>query len=249
MDRPAWPQGPGVQGADAPSMVDGVYNALLAAIVEMQMGAGTPLSQNKLAAHLGVSRTPVREALLRLERDGLVQRSADMGFVVATITAEEVDEACDLLELLDSFVYLRAAAKLGAEEIDELLDLAGTLVRNAESGDTDGWREADRRYHAIIMEGADNRFVAEYLQQMRRRVQRFWLQEPLFDGRLRTCSQDHVTLAKALADKDEALLRETVEAHIGRMRRNVLDRLESAAPLLPGSGPFGVVDPVPRGPI
>lgn len=246
---PAGSRDPAPDGGDPPSMVDGVYDSLLSAIVERQIGAGTPLSQNKLAARLGVSRTPVREALLRLERDGLVQRTPDMGFVVATITPDEVDEACDLLEVLDSLVYLRAAAKLDAEEIEDLLDLADTLVRNAESGDTDAWRAADRRYHAIIMHAADNRFVAEFLQQMRRRVQRFWLQEPLFDGRLRTCSQDHVTLAKALADKDEALLRETVSAHIGRMRRNVLDRLESAAPLLPGTGVLGAVDPVARRPV
>ena len=61
-------------GPATASMVDDVYASLLLAIVEARLGAGTPLSQNKLAARLGVSRTPVREALLRLERDGLVQR-------------------------------------------------------------------------------------------------------------------------------------------------------------------------------
>jgi DNA-binding GntR family transcriptional regulator len=233
--------GAAADGAEPTSMVDDVYASLLSAIVEMRLGARTPLSQNKLASHLGVSRTPVREALLRLERDGLVQRTPDMGFVVATITPAEVNEACDLLELLDAYVYRRAAENLSGDALDELLGLASALVRLAASGDTEGWREADRRYHDLVMAAAGNRLVAEYLPQIRRRVQRFWLQEPLFDGRLQTCSQDHIALAQAMTDHDEAVLAETVHRHISRMRRNVLDRLASAAPLLPGPDPLAGV--------
>lgn len=227
------------------SMVDDVYESLLQAIVEARLGAGTPLSQNKLASHMGVSRTPVREALLRLKRDGLVQRSPDAGFVVATITADEVNEACDLLEVLDTYVYLRAAKALTRQELDDLLKLGSMLVVSAESRDTDAWREADRRYHAVVMEAANNRFVAECLRQTRRRVQRFWLSKPHFGGRLRICSQDHVALARAMVDEDEAVLSETVRAHIGRLRQGVLARLESAGPLLPGPNPLAAVSTRP----
>lgn len=225
------------------SMVEGAYASLLTAILERRLGAGTPLSQNKLAAHLGVSRTPVREALLRLEREGLVSRLPEAGFVVATISPDEVNEACDLLELLDTFVYLRAAEALDDAQVNELLDLAQVLVGSVESGDTEAWKAADQRYHRIVIEAADNRFVAEANQQIRRRVQRFWLHEPLFDGRLRTCAQDHVTLAKAMADRDEAILREAVAAHISRMRESVLTSLRSAAPLLPAQDALAVVAP------
>ena len=218
----------------ASSMVDDVYESLLLAIVEARLGAGTPLSQNKLAARMGVSRTPVREALLRLERDGLVQRLPETGFVVATITPDEVNEACDLLSVLDNYVYGRAATTLSPAQLDELVTLANTLVSSAESGDTDAWRTTDRRYHDMIMSAAGNRFVAQYLEQTRRRVQRFWLSKPNFDGRLRICSQDHVALAKAMAEQDSDVLAKTVSAHIERLRDSVLARLESAAPLLPG---------------
>jgi GntR family transcriptional regulator, rspAB operon transcriptional repressor len=224
--------------AQSSSMVDAVYKTVLTAIVEARLSAGTPLSQNKLAARLGVSRTPVREALLRLERDGLVHRLPDAGFAVASITAAEVHESCDLLDLLDTYVYKRAAENLSREQLIDLLELAQSLVTKAESGDTEGWREADRRYHAVVMSAADNRYVTQYLQQTRQRVQRFWLQSPHFGGRLRTCSQDHVTLAQAMLDTDGQRLSETVHAHIERMRGNVLARLESAGPLMPGMDPL-----------
>lgn len=232
-----------VEGNGASSIVDGVYGSLLSAIVERRLGAGTALSQNKLASHLGVSRTPVREALLRLERDGLVTRLPDTGFVVATITPDEVNEACDLLELLDTFAYVRAAETLDRDQIDELLALAEILLESVETGDTAAWKEADQRYHRIVIEATNNRFVAEANQQVRRRVQRFWLQEPLFDGRLRTCAQDHATLARAMADRDENVLREAVSAHIGRMRQSVLQSLRSVAPLIPAQDALAAVKP------
>lgn len=223
------------------SMVDDVYSSLLLAIVEARLGAGTPLSQNKLAARMGVSRTPVREALLRLERDGLVQRLPESGFAVATITADEVNEACDLLHVLDTYVYTRAAEALSRAELDDLLELAASLVDSAESGDAEAWRDADQRYHAVVMAAAKNRFVAQSLQQTRRRVQRFWLQKRHFDGRLRICSQDHVALAQAMLEADTEVLSQTVHAHIERLRSSVLARLESAGPLLPVADPLAVV--------
>lgn len=225
----------------AASMVDGVYSSLLAAILEGRLGAGTPLSQNKLASRMGVSRTPVREALLRLERDGLVQRLPESGFAVATITTEEVDEACDLLDVLDTFVYTRAAERLTSAQLGDLLDLAANLVDSAETGDAEAWRAADQRYHAVVMEAAGNRFVARCLQQTRHRVQRFWLQRRHFDGRLRTCSEDHVALARAMLDGDGEVLARTVHAHIERLRASVLSRLESAGPLLPVADPLAAV--------
>lgn len=226
------------------SMVNEVHDTLLSAILESRLGAGTPLSQNKLATHLGVSRTPVREALLRLEIDGLVRRTADAGFVVASITPEEVNEACDLLSVLDTFVYMRAAKTLTPDELAALSDLAGQLVRSAEAHDTDAWREADRRFHEMVVEAAANRFAAQYVQQVRRRVQRFWVESPDFDGRLRTCSEDHVALIEAMVAHDEVTLAETIDGHIERLRLNVLDRLRSAAPLLPESDPFRAVTPL-----
>ena len=232
---------PDGRDGQASSMVDDVYSSLLLAIVEARLATGTPLSQNKLAARMGVSRTPVREALLRLERDGLVQRVPDAGFVVATITPDEVNEACDLLQVLDTYVYTRAAERLSRPELGGLLELASGLVASAESGDTEAWREADRRYHGVVMDAARNRFVAEYLQQTRRRVQRFWLQKPQVDGRLRICSQDHVALARAMVDEDAEVLAQTVHGHIEGLRASVLARLQSAGQLMPGPDPLAAV--------
>src|SRR4028118_1194733 len=102
----------------------------------------------------------------------------DSGFAVATITVDEVNEACDLLHLLDTYVYQRAAENLSREELDGLLSLASSLVDSAESGDAAAWREADQRYHAVVMQAAPKRFIAQYLATTRRRGPRGWVPTP-----------------------------------------------------------------------
>jgi DNA-binding GntR family transcriptional regulator len=215
------------------SVVDAVYGALQTAIVEGRLGAGTPLSQNKVAGQLGVSRTPVRDALLRLERDGLVERLPDVGYVVAGITPVEVDELCDLIALLDTYVYTRAAAALSDAELRDLRDLAGRMVGSAEAEDLDGWIAADEAFHAAVMAAARNRVVADALTRARQRVQRFGVPRSTAGGRLVTCSLDHMALADAMAGRDAAALSELVAAHIDRTRASVQRRLAEAAPLLP----------------
>lgn len=235
--------GDGGGQAAAASMVDEVYATLQSSIVQARLGAGTPLSQNKVAARLGVSRTPVRDALLRLERDGLVERVPDVGYVVAGITPDEVDDLCDLIAVLDTYVYTRTASALDDDALAALSDLAAEMVRAAEADDLVAWLAADERWHDAVMTAADNRAVAATLSSARHRVQRFWVSQRAQDGRLVTCSLDHMALADAMAARDAARLGALVESHIDRMRRNVLARLDSAAPLLPVRDPFDVRPP------
>ena len=96
------------------SRVEDAYDWLLREITEFRLRSGTPLSENRLAAQLGISRTPVREALQRLEQEGLVQRSDTARFAVSMITAQELNDACDLLELLDTYLFSKAARALPA---------------------------------------------------------------------------------------------------------------------------------------
>ena len=114
-------------------------------------------------------------------------------------------------------------------------------MASAGSDDIATWKATDQRYHGIVMSAAGNRLLAEHLQQVRRRVHRFGLREVGGSGRLAPCAQDHVTLARALAEGDDAELAATVAAHIDRLRRSILDRLEMAAPLLPTANPLTAV--------
>ena len=84
------------------SLGDDAYEWLIAAITSFRIPTNSQISENKLAAELGVSRTPVREALKRLETEGIVKRGEAGRFTVAMLTAKDVDEAIDLLMFWDT---------------------------------------------------------------------------------------------------------------------------------------------------
>ena len=214
------------------SYVDVVYDWVHSAISDLHLPAGSPLRENRLAAHLGVSRTPVREALHRLERDGLVQRSPDNRFVVASLTLHDVNEACDAIEVLDRYLIERAAGRITDEQADELNRIATEMRQCSLDGDLAGWAEADHRFHDILAGAADNRLVSDLVSQVRRRVHRFWLgQEARLDG-LTRCSQEHTELAAAIAGRDTGSIGPVVERHIASMRENLVGFLQNVAPFL-----------------
>lgn len=214
------------------SRVDSAYGWLLEEITSFRVRAGAPLSENKIAAQLGISRTPVREALQRLEKEGLVRRTDSARFSVSQITSSEVNDTCDLLEALDSYVFRKAASRLSEADAQALRESVAKMTAAAESGDRAQWAAADADFHSLLNGVAGNELIARTLTESRRRIQRFWLRAASMDHRLTTCSQEHRELADAIVAQDDAAIEHAVTVHIEHMRRSILDMIASAALLL-----------------
>ncbi|MBX3311443.1 MAG: GntR family transcriptional regulator [Microbacteriaceae bacterium] len=214
------------------SRVDTAYSWLLGEITGFRLRAGAPLSENSLAKHLGISRTPVREALQRLEKEGLVRRTENSRFTVSQINAREVNEACDLLEVLDSFIMRRASSKLDEESKAELLRIVDLQQEAAAHGDRDAWAEADTKFHRLLNTVADNKLVAEVVKETRRRTQRFWLRAAGKENRLVGCSAEHRVIAEAIIAKDYDTINSAVSEHIQHMRQGMLDLVNAVALVL-----------------
>lgn len=211
------------------SRVDSAYNWMFAEIAGFKLRTGEQLSENKLAIQLGISRTPVREALQRLEKEGLVKRTNNARFTVSQLSVREVNEACDLLEVLDTYIFRTAASKMTDADAERLLDSVAAMVVAAERGDRSAWSEADLDFHRTVNRVAGNQLVADTVKQTRRRIQRFWLRTASMQHRLPSCSDEHRVLAEAMMAKDYAAIGPEVEQHISHMRQSVVELLESAA--------------------
>lgn len=214
---------------DNSSRVQNTYEYLVAEIMAFRIRTGAQLSENRIAAQRGISRTPVREALQRLEKEGLVRRSENARFTVSQPTAKEASEACDLLEVLDTFVARRAAEKMLPEQTGELLSSVERMSAAAAAGDREAWSAADLAFHRLINGIADNALASEMVKETRRRVQRFWMQAPSMSSRLEECSQEHRVLALAMIDKDYDAIAPVVSEHISHMRERVLDLLATTS--------------------
>lgn len=214
------------------SRVQGAYDFLLAEITAFRVRTGAPLSENRIATQLGISRTPVREALQRLEKEGLVKRTDNARFTVSQLSPQEANDACDLLEVLDTYIAKKASSLLTADDQAALLASVADMRAAADSGDKARWSEADLAFHRLINGIAGNALVADTVKETRRRVQRFWLHASSLQSRLVLCSDEHAVLAEAMIAKDYEAIEPAVREHIDHMRERILDLLATAAMFL-----------------
>lgn len=214
------------------SRVDDAYEWLLGEITGFRIRSGAPLSENRIAGQLGISRTPVREALQRLEKEGLVKRTDNSRFAVSQLTITEVNDACDLLEILDTYVCRKASSILTPDDVASLKGNIAEMTRAAADDDRAAWSAADLAFHRQVNTIAGNQLVADTVKETRRRIQRFWLRASSMQSRLEACSQEHLVLANAMVAQDYAAIEPAVKEHIGHMRARMLEMLASAAAIL-----------------
>lgn len=214
------------------SLSDQAYTWLLEEITSSRIRVGEHLSEAVITAALGISRTPIRSALQRLEQEGLVRRTGTSGFSVPVPTVREVNEACDLLALVDTYSFKRAALQMAEPESERLVELGRAMVEAANEQDLGLWSSLDAEFHRIVHQGADNALMTTTSIQIRNRIQRFWLRAARHQYRLGTCSAEHVELAEALHNADLDSIEEAVLSHIAHMRSSIVQMLRGLGELL-----------------
>lgn len=211
--------------SQASSLVTDAYDYLVEAITSFKLPTNAPISENKLATQLGISRTPIRQALQRLESEGLITKSDSSRFSVALVTPKQVEEACDLLQIIDTYLFTKAAKNLDKKGADQLITLTQEMIKAAENNDRDNWSKADTRFHDLVINAADNQTVASLAIITRRKIQRFWTKSAVYENRLVSCSKEHEVLAKAIVNKDLKAIEPAVLEHMAHMRSSILKTL------------------------
>src|SRR5689334_22489258 len=133
---------------------EGVARILRAEIFSGQLRPGEPLPERLLAEQLGVSRTPVREALLTLQSEGLVELTPNRGATVRTITSHDITQIYDLRRVLESYAAREAARARSREDLDALEEAHAKLERISRSGTAADQAQADLAFHTTLSESA-----------------------------------------------------------------------------------------------
>ena len=209
------------------SLSQEAYDWLVTAITTFKIPTNSQISENKLASELGFSRTPVREALMKLETEGLVTRGESGRFTVAMLTRRDVDDAMDLLHMLDTYIYKKAASNLDKATANNLRNSAKLMSDAAKNKDRETWSIHDLSFHDAVMSAADNEMVAEVSTVTRRRIQRFWARSASGAKDLITCSQEHLDIAKAIIENDVKAIEKAVDEHIDHLRANMHEIVSS----------------------
>jgi DNA-binding GntR family transcriptional regulator len=177
---------------------------------------GTPLREEELAALCGVSRTPVREALRRLEAEYLVRRTEGARSFVADWSADDVAEMFALRAILEGHAAARAATRITPEAIAELQALNAEVHAACGTDDTDRFLNANRAFHAIVLEAAASPRLAQMLGALveqpvvRRTAQRYGR------GEFVRSHAEHAALIEAFLARDAQWAQSTMTGHIRR---------------------------------
>jgi DNA-binding GntR family transcriptional regulator len=206
-----------------PTIRDEVYGQLLNWILEGVLRPGEKLTDHKLAEHLGVSRTPVREALKRLEDKGLVEIAANRWTRVAKISLREAKLLYPVISSLESLALVQALPKLSSRDIQRFERLNQELETAIRSSDPISASQADADFHGLIILRADNHYISGILTDLK--IQHRRLEVQYFqDGTQALASvEEHGRIIQALRDKDleraQEITRENWDQSLARLQK------------------------------
>lgn len=179
------------------SLSDQVYRILQTSIITGDLSPGERLRDQEVAARLGVSRTPVREALQRLEEEGLVETVPGSLTRVTPATTREAWDTFPVVAALHALATRLAAGRLTAGQFDAMRAANAALKASLETDDTPGAIEADDQFHAVILQAAGNSAIIQALDRLMPRIRRLeYAKFGSLEGR-NSCTQ-HEAIALAL---------------------------------------------------
>lgn len=207
-----------------------IYAALLDAIDRGEYPAGARLVETELAERFGVSRTPVREALNRLESQGVVARDGKRGLAVATLDPDQLGELYDVRELLEGFAARLAARRASPAEIAVLREMVEQ--DRAQVTDAPALARSNRRFHRQLHHASHNRYLNQMLGSMRRSLALLSGTTLGSPGRGAASIDEHDAIVAAIEARDEEAAEKAARHHILNAYKTRL-RLEASA----GEGP------------
>ena len=141
---------------------DVVFNTLREAILKGDLKPGERLMELQLAAKLGVSRTPIREAIRMLEQEGLAVTMPRKGAEVAKMTLKDMEDVLEIREALDELAVKIACDKISEKELQKLLEVKDQFENSTKTGDVKMIAEMDVKFHDVIFESTGNPKLDNY---------------------------------------------------------------------------------------
>jgi DNA-binding GntR family transcriptional regulator len=207
---------------------DQVYAIIWERIISRQIGPGDKLSDLRLSEDLGVSRTPVREALHRLAQDGIVRSESRRGFFLASFSSQDVAEVYDIRTALESLSVRLALPHLSDAELDEaqraLEASREEITHGVERAEEqwEHWLTIDRAFHKLLAQRAQNRRLESLLASLQVQIGVFQVYG-IHSSPLRLLSIDHhEAILAALKARDSASAGRAMERHIQEVKEWVL---------------------------
>lgn len=201
---------------------DVVFNTLRQAILRGELKPGTRLMEIQLANKLGVSRTPIREAIRKLENEGLVHMTPRKGAEVAEITEKNMLDVLEVRKTLEELAIELACDRITEEQVEALHEAEEQFEQALETRDVTGIAEADVAFHDVIFAATDNQRLINLLNNLREQMYRFRVEYLKELENYPVLIAEHKQMIEAITGGEKQVARETIAKHIDNQVQTVL---------------------------
>ena len=204
-----------------------VFNTLRQAILRGELEPGERLMEIQLAEKLGVSRTPIREAIRKLELEGLVIMIPRRGAEVAEITEKSLRDVLEVRRALEELSVGLACDRITEEEIVKLKEAAKEFEATLESGDVTEYAEADVKFHDIIYLATDNQRLIQLLYNLREQMYRYRVEYLKRKEVHPILLKEHEYIIECIEKRDKEKAMEAICTHIENQEKTVSDTIRT----------------------
>lgn len=211
------------------SLRNKVFKHIKSQIINGAYGPGDTLLESKLADELGVSRTPIREAIRLLEMEGLVETTAKKGAVVLGISPQDVEDIYAIRQLVEGLAARWAAERLTPAELKELQKIYELMEFYAHKHDIEEIAELDNKFHQLIYEVAGSKILYLTLRNLHQYVQMARLKSLSMENRLPHTLAEHHAILEAFQAKDPVAAEQALSAHVRNAYINIHEQIDLAS--------------------
>jgi len=213
---------PDAGSAAGKGLANQAYESLVDLIFSRELKQGELVQERSLALRLGISRTPLRAALHRLEGERVLERKSNNRLFVRLVTLQEIMEALHVRRLLESEAAARAAGKIPAPQLAEVRRRIEELMSHDDPASPEHQR-LDADLHGAVVEWCGNQMLGDMIVEVRRKTRMFSLKR--LDNRLVPVCLEHLAIVEALERADASAAAEATALHIDNIRQSIIDKL------------------------
>ena len=199
------------------------YEKIKGLLVSGQLNFDEIYSANQFAANLGVSRTPIREALLQLTAEGMLISVQGRGFKIKEHSEKEIMDFFEARKMIEAYVIERLVNDLTEKELEGLESTLAEMRRSAEKGDSIGFLEADKTFHMSFVHRYKNQLLETTMENIRNLISIFGGKALTSPGRIQEVINEHHNILEALYKKDKNKAVQSMNYHLVATEKSLLE--------------------------
>jgi len=205
---------------------DVVFNTLRQRILTGELKPGERLMEIHLANRLGVSRTPIREAIHKLSLDGLVTMVPRRGAEVSRISKKDLQDVLEVRRTLDTLAVRLACARMSDEDKKNLREANAEFVKSTLTKDATTIAQSDVKFHDIILMSSGNRRLVQMVNNLAEQVYRYRLEYVKDSRNHMRLIEEHDMICNSIAIGDNETAEKLIQSHIDNQEMNIISQLD-----------------------